>query len=105
LPSVQVRRTKGPLTYISESKIHTTVAVINVLTAAVLLFGAIYNLYYVSSAQVKLALVMVYTVGFAICVTLLTNARRAEVFAACAGYAAVLVVFVSGGINNSNNQS
>lgn len=73
------------------------------MTAAVLLFGAIYNLYYVSNPQVKLALIVVYTVGFATCVTLFTNARRAEMFAASAGYAAVLVVFVGGGINNSNN--
>jgi hypothetical protein len=81
------------------------VAVINVLAAAALLFGAIYNLYYVSNEKVKLGLVTVYTVAFAVCVGLLTNARRPELFAACAAYAAVLVVFVSGGIGGNSTQS
>jgi hypothetical protein len=44
------------------------VAVINVLAAAALLFGAIYNLYYVSNEKVKLGSVTVYTVAFAVCV-------------------------------------
>jgi hypothetical protein len=76
-----------------------------VLAAAALLFGAIYNLYYVSNEKVKLGLVTVYTVAFAVCVGLLTNARRPELFAACAAYAAVLVVFVSGGIGGNSTQS
>jgi hypothetical protein len=50
----------------------------------------------------KLALVAIYTVAFAICVGLVTNAQRSEVFGACAGYAAVLVVFVSGNIGSGN---
>ena len=41
-----------------------------------------------------------YTTLFATCVGLLTNARRSEVFAACAAYAAVLIVFVSGNIGS-----
>ncbi len=46
-----------------------------------------------------------FTVGFAISVGLLTNARRAEVFAATAAYAAVLVVFVSGNLGNAGSGS
>ena len=90
------------MTYISEARLHAVVAIINVLAAAALLFGAIYNLYYVKSDQVKLGLITVYTVAFAICVGLLTNARRPEVFGACAAYAAVLVVFVSGGLSGTS---
>jgi hypothetical protein len=71
---------------------------INVIVAAGILFGAVYNLYYVQSDQTKLGLIAGYTVGFAICIGLLTNARRSEVFGACAAYAAVLVVFVSGNL-------
>jgi hypothetical protein len=63
-----------------------------------LLFGAVYHLYYTRSNSLKLALIAVYTVAFAIYVGLVTNARRSDVFAASAGYAAVLVVFVSGNI-------
>ena len=61
------------------------------LLAAILLIGAIVNLYYVSSPKAKLGLVAMYTALFALSVALLTTAKRAEVFAAAAAYAAVLV--------------
>ena len=76
-------------------------AAINILLAAVLLFGAVYNLYYVKNEKGRLGLIDGYTVAFALCVGLLTNARRSEVFGACAAYAAVLVVFVSGNLGTS----
>ena len=72
------------------------------ILAAVLLFGAIYNLYRVRDDQKRLGLIAGYTLAFAICVGLVTNSRRSEVFAACAAYAAVLVVFVSGNIGAAN---
>jgi hypothetical protein len=64
----------------------------------VLLFGAIFNLFYVANEERRLGLIAGYTVAFALCVGLLTNARRSEIFAACAAYSAVLVVFVSGNL-------
>lgn len=48
--------------------------------------------------QKRLGLIAGYTTAFAICVGLVTKARRSVVFAACAAYAAVLVVFVSGNL-------
>ena len=42
-----------------------------------------------------------WTVLFAACVGLLTNARRDQIFAATAAYAAVLVVFVSGNLGGT----
>jgi len=57
----------------------------------------------VSSDKTKLGLIAFYTVAFAVCVGLVTNARRPEIFGACATYAAVLVVFISGNIGNSNS--
>jgi hypothetical protein len=71
----------------------------NILLAAGFLFGAIYNLHAVERGQTKLGLIAGYTTAFALCVVLVTNARRSEVFGACAAYAAVLVVFVSGGLD------
>ncbi|KAL2038991.1 hypothetical protein N7G274_008331 [Stereocaulon virgatum] len=94
------RITDGPLTYISERRLRMCVAVINVLLTAILLFGAIYNLFYVRKTEKRLGIIAGYTTLFATCVGLLTNARRSEVFAACAAYAAVLVVFVSGNIGS-----
>ena len=53
---------------------------------------------------VKLGLIAGYTVAFAMTIGLVTNARRAEIFGACAAYAAVLVVFVSGNLANERSQ-
>jgi len=44
-----------------------------------------------------------WTVLFATCVGWLTNARRDQIFAATAAYAAVLVVFVSGTLGGAPN--
>jgi len=77
------------------------VAIINLILAAALLFGAILNLYYVTDERKRLGLIAGYTIAFAMCVGLVTKARKSEVFAACAAYAAVLVVFVSGSLGNA----
>lgn len=81
------------------------VAVINVILVAVLLFGAICNLYHVTDEEKRLGLIAGYTATFAICVDLMTNARKAEVFASCAAYAAVLVVFISGNLGRRGSDS
>jgi hypothetical protein len=46
-------------------------------------------------------MIVLFTVLFAIIVTLITNARKAKLFAYTATNAAVLVVFVSGNISSS----
>lgn len=66
------------------------------------MFGAIYSLYYVRSEQKRLAMIAGFTTAFAMSVGLISNARRSEIFAACAAYAAVLVVFVSGDPGSGN---
>ena len=90
---------------LSEKRLQIFVAMVNVVLAAAMLFGAIYNLYYVSSNKTKLGLISGYTIAFALCVGMLTNSRRSEIFGACAAYAAVLVVFVSGNLGNSNSSN
>jgi hypothetical protein len=97
---VRRRQKNSNVEYFSSGRISVVVNMITVLLAATLLFGAIYNLYYVQRDQVKLGLIAVYTFAFALSISLITNARRAEIFGACAAYAAVLVVFVSGGLGN-----
>lgn len=78
-----------------------TVAILNLVLAAILLVGVVVSLYFVASPEAKLALVAVYTLIFIISVALCTNARNAEVFAATAAYAEVLVVFISGDLGGS----
>ena len=91
-------------TMYKNSHIVTTVAAIDLALTAILLVGAVISLYYVSAPSVKLALVAVYTLIFATSVALCTNARKAEIFAATAAYAAVLVVFVSGDLGGTRTE-
>ncbi|OIW26519.1 hypothetical protein CONLIGDRAFT_683493 [Coniochaeta ligniaria NRRL 30616] len=84
----------------SEQSVAITVAAISIVVAAFLLVGSIVGLYWVTSDAAKLGMVAVFTATFALSVGLMTNAKRAEIFAAAAAYAAVLVVFVSGNISN-----
>ncbi|KAL4794540.1 hypothetical protein BDV19DRAFT_364785 [Aspergillus venezuelensis] len=85
-----------------ETSISIAVALINILVASFLLVGSIVGLYFAADDALKLGLVAGFTALFTISVGIMTNARRAEIFAATAAYAAVLVVFVSGNISNSS---
>jgi hypothetical protein len=76
-----------------------------VLLAAGLLFGAIYHFHSTNSDHVKLGLIVAYTVVFGCFVGLVTNARRSDVFAACAAHCPVLVVFISGNLSSNSNNS
>lgn len=98
--NLKTQKTDGRLAYTSERRIHAVVAVLNVMVAAVLLFGAILNLYFVTDKQERLGLIAGYTIAFTVYVGLVTKAKTHEVFAATAAYAAVLVVFVSGDLGN-----
>lgn len=89
------------MAYFSEERLHIVVAILNVIVAATLLFGAILNLYLVVDEQKRLGLIAGYTVAFATCVGLVTKAKRSEIFGASAAYTATLVVFVSGNLGNS----
>lgn len=69
------------------------------------LIGAVVGLYWVKNPNTKLIILSALTVGFAATLALLTNARRQDVFAATAAYAAVLVVFISGNLTPGENGS
>ena len=90
-----------------ERRVQTIVALINILVASFLIIGAVVSLYKLRMKPdaVRLGMIAAFTALFAISLRLITNARRAEVFAATAAYAAVLVVFVSGdlGTNGQDN--
>ena len=87
--------------HISERDIARFVAVCSVLTAAILLVGAIVALTYISSKHSRIITTASFTLLFAGSVSLFTSSGRAEIFAATAAYAAVLVVFMSG--NNASD--
>lgn len=78
-----------------ETSITRTVNVVTILVAAMFLIGTIVGFYFVQRPAVKLGMIAAFATAFAGCLGLITNARRVEIFAATAAYAAVLVVFVS----------
>ena len=93
----------GRVAYISEQKLVRFVTVVSTLLAAILMIGFIIVLNYAKARDRRLVVIGIFTVTFAGSVGLLTNARRVEVFAATAAYAAVLVVFMDGSTRLGNN--
>jgi predicted hotdog family 3-hydroxylacyl-ACP dehydratase len=83
--------------------VQNVVALVNIFVASILIIGAIVGLYELRTQPdaVRLGTIAVFMVLFAISLGLLTNARRVEIFAATAAYAAVLVVFVSGDLGSN----
>jgi hypothetical protein len=81
------------------------VTIISIISAIVLLIGAVIVLYFVTNPKAQLTILCGWTAFFALTLGLLTNARRQDVFAATAAYAAVLVVFVSGNLGSQANSS
>jgi predicted lysophospholipase L1 biosynthesis ABC-type transport system permease subunit len=73
---------------------------VSAILCAVLLVGAMACLGAINQRSWKLSIgmVAVFIFMFAAFVALLTNAKRSEVFASTAAYAAVLVVYVGSGV-------
>ncbi|KAI8632379.1 hypothetical protein F5Y19DRAFT_462826 [Xylariaceae sp. FL1651] len=88
-----------------ERTIILTVNIVTILVSAIFLIGSIVALRFSESDPLKLGIIALFTVGFAASVSLVTNARRAEIFAATAAYAAVLVVFVSSDLSGTSSQT
>ena len=74
--SFQTSAPDGCTTYTSERSISHFVAIFSTVLAAVLLSGAIISLYIVQTKHALLGMLSGWTVLFAACVGLLTNARR-----------------------------
>ncbi|KAK8030578.1 hypothetical protein PG990_000312 [Apiospora arundinis] len=84
----------GTSVVISERSVDKATTVLSSILSAVVLFGSIVSLYFVQNPYALLGMVGAWTILFAVCVGVLTNAKRDQVFAATAAFAAVLVVFV-----------
>lgn len=72
------------ITYYPDTAIHAVVSVLSVFITAALLVGAIVALTFAHSQHLKLGLIALFTTVFAAGVGLLTNARKAELYAATA---------------------
>ncbi|KAI4228054.1 MAG: hypothetical protein LQ349_006609 [Xanthoria aureola] len=93
------RETSGheDLFYFPSRRVHRVGAVISIFLSAVLLIGAIVCLVNIDpkNTNFRIGMIVLFTCLFAAVVGLLTNARRAEIFASTAAYAAVLCVFMN----------
>jgi hypothetical protein len=65
-------------------KVNHAIAILSMVIVAVLLIVSIITLYLVTNNNHRLALVCAFTVTFALSIHLLTNARRAGLFASTA---------------------
>ncbi|KAK3635609.1 hypothetical protein LTR56_014649 [Elasticomyces elasticus] len=89
--------------YFEEQSLIWLVNVCSTAIAATLLIGSILALYFVTSPDARLGIVLGFIVLFAVGLSVSTSASRDAVFAATAAYSAVLIVYISGsGISGAN---
>ncbi|KAK4888647.1 hypothetical protein LTR27_012491 [Elasticomyces elasticus] len=92
--------------YFPERTLTFLVNVCSTAIAATLLIGSILALYFVTSPDARLGIVLAFIVLFAVGLSVSTSASRDAVFAATAAYSAVLIVYISGsGISGANGFS
>jgi hypothetical protein len=77
--------------HFQEKHVSWAVAAISTVIAAALLIGSIAVLNKVTDSGKAIGWIAGFTLLFALSITVLTNARRAEIFATAAAYVAVLV--------------
>ncbi|KAH0268052.1 hypothetical protein KCU91_g9660, partial [Aureobasidium melanogenum] len=101
-----IKDRKTGMTSLSKwNRLNKVITWISVCLVVVWLVGAIVGLYFWQSNKGRLILLSVLTLGFAFSILSLTTARRHDVFASTAGYAAVLVVFIGSTLQKAGPQS
>ena len=75
------------------------------IATALLLFPVFVLNQIVSNGIHQLLIIFAFTLTFAACCSLFTNARKQEVFGAAAGYCAVLVIFLGNTVGNCGLES
>ncbi|KAK8041334.1 hypothetical protein PG994_014341 [Apiospora phragmitis] len=94
------RERHGTSAVISERSVDRATTILSSILSAVVLFGSILSLYVVQNPCALLGMVGGWTTLFAVCVGVLTNAKRDQIFVSTAAFAAVLVVFVGESLEN-----
>lgn len=74
---------------------------ISSFTATALILIPVITLHFVNSADMRLIIIVVFSVAFQGLVVLATEAKRSEVFAATAAFVAIQVVYVGGALGSS----
>ncbi|KAK5119305.1 hypothetical protein LTR85_007661 [Meristemomyces frigidus] len=86
--------------HFEERSLTWLVSICSTTIAATLLIGSILALYFVTSPDARLGIVLAFIVLFALGLSTTTHASRDAIFAATAAYAAVLIVYISGSPNS-----
>ncbi|KAI0380112.1 hypothetical protein F5Y04DRAFT_282241 [Hypomontagnella monticulosa] len=84
----------GLYTY-EESLLSSVISIITIVAASVLPLLSIVVLYVVETEPIRLGILIIFSSCFALALALMTSARKVEIFAATAAYAAVNVVFLT----------
>lgn len=82
-----------------DHRIRQITRAVAVVMSSTLPILSIVILYFVQSTNIHIGLIVIFSSLFSAVVALLSDATNAEVMAATAAYAAVLVVFVSGNLH------
>lgn len=98
-------RTTGMTSLSKWNRLNKVITWISVCLVVAWLVGAIIGLYFWKSNTGRLILLSVLTLGFAFSILSLTTARRHDVFASTAAYAAVLAVFIGSALQNAGPQN
>ncbi|KAI0834736.1 hypothetical protein F5Y06DRAFT_306613 [Hypoxylon sp. FL0890] len=91
----QVQGGQTALYQYSDIKIRAVVHTLGSVMSTVVPIISIVVLYLVESMPLRLGLVCIFSVIFSVAMSLVTNARRVEIFAAAAAFSSVQVVFIS----------
>ncbi|PMD21120.1 hypothetical protein NA56DRAFT_626290 [Hyaloscypha hepaticicola] len=78
-----------------ESALECILGILVTVVASLLPICSVVALYMIQSNGVRLGMIAIFSACFALALALMTNARRIEVFAATAAFAAVNVVFLT----------
>lgn len=100
-PELRKKTSEKSINYFSPSRVEKLVGLIITLIIFVLLVLPVFVMYHLTSIGTRdstidaVGLLVVFTLLFSAAMSLLTKAKRHELFAASAAYCAVLVVFIS----------
>ncbi|KAG7066448.1 hypothetical protein JMJ76_0000309 [Colletotrichum scovillei] len=93
-------RTRGKLNFTSDDRIRNFVRILAVIVSSVLPILSIVALYFIKSQIARLCTIVGFSALCSLALSVLTDARNAEIIATTAAYAAVQVVFVSGDVSS-----
>lgn len=74
------------ITQYSDTRLLSIVSVISIVLACLIPISSIIVLYFVSSMLARLAILVAFTACFALCLSLVTQARKVEIFTATSAY-------------------